>query len=289
MNITVPGRVQKDGNGVERHMRAYRPALKLPPSHRRLMVAPPSALAALPDAIYPAQIGLVPTYDQGGIGSCTANAVAYDMTNVMIIALAMKGLKVQDVFRPSRMFIYKKTRQIEGTPLDEDSGATIADTNQALETYGAPTEELDPYVDDGIAFALPPTDEETRDALKHQALLSYEPISIADQKHCMAQGFGVQCGFTCFESLMTRQCAETGLVLPPEPGERTVGGHAIYKVGYDNNMKVGSAIGAWLCLWSWGEWGAEIDGMKRYGWLPFSYDRDGLAGDNRTIRLVEMP
>ncbi len=59
-------------------------------------------------------------YDQGHLGSCTANAIA--------AAMQFDQLKqnLSTVFVPSRLFIYYDERAMEGT-VDSDSGAMIRD------------------------------------------------------------------------------------------------------------------------------------------------------------------
>ncbi len=61
-------------------------------------------------------------YDQGKLGSCTANAIAaafeYD-------AIIQNGK--DNEFTPSRLYIYYNERLLEGT-VQEDSGASISDS-----------------------------------------------------------------------------------------------------------------------------------------------------------------
>ena len=83
--------------------------------------------------------GCPQVYDQGQLGSCTANAIA--------AALQFNQIKqaVADVFAPSRLFIYYNERVIEGT-VDEDAGAMIRDGMKSVAKQGAPHERLWPYV-----------------------------------------------------------------------------------------------------------------------------------------------
>src|SRR5713226_8842857 len=93
-------------------------------------------------ATFPTQMDLrpkcPPVYDQGQLGSCTANAIA--------AALEFDQMKqaVEDVFVPSRLFIYYNERVIEGT-VDEDAGAMIRDGMKSVAKQGAPHERLWPY------------------------------------------------------------------------------------------------------------------------------------------------
>src|SRR6266849_2934321 len=85
------------------------------PDHRDLMYAAPmQVLTALPGKT-DLTSKCPSVYDQGQLGSCTANAIAgaieFDL---------MKENKKE--FMPSRLFIYYNERSIEGT-VDSDSGA----------------------------------------------------------------------------------------------------------------------------------------------------------------------
>ena len=64
-----------------------------------------------------------PVYDQGQLGSCTANGIA--------AAIGFDQMKqgVGDVFTPSRLFIYYNERVMEGT-VQSDAGRKIPRRDQ---------------------------------------------------------------------------------------------------------------------------------------------------------------
>ena len=68
--------------------------------------------AVMPVQILPSKVDMrgqcPPIYDQGNLGSCTANAIAG------AIEFDLMKQKLPD-FEPSRLFIYYNERQIEGT------------------------------------------------------------------------------------------------------------------------------------------------------------------------------
>src|SRR5438105_663512 len=102
-----------------------------------------------------------PVYDQGQLGSCTANSIA--------AILQFNELKQQerDAATPSRLFIYYNERAMEGTTR-EDSGAEIRDGIKSVAQLGAPAEKLWPY--DIEKFARRPPATAYKEAKKHQAL-----------------------------------------------------------------------------------------------------------------------
>jgi len=101
-----------------------------------------------------------PVYDQGQLGSCTANAIAG--------ALEFDRLKqgLTD-FTPSRLFIYYNERAIEGT-VDSDSGAQIRDGIKSVAAQGDCPESEWPY--DISQFTVQPPQSCYDDALRYKAL-----------------------------------------------------------------------------------------------------------------------
>jgi C1A family cysteine protease len=254
--------------GVDRHMKGWRPD-KPDPRDRHLMVSEAVRLLDLVDL----RPQCPPVVDQGGIGSCTANSSCSAM------AFLEHKAKQDTLF--SRLFLYAMTRHIEGTPLSEDSGAEIRDVMKALSTYGVPFESEWPYIES--KFSTEPPAKAKTDALQHKAVFYYRCPSLYTLKASLHQGFPVVIGFAVPDNMMTSRCAQTGIVLPPAPGESFDGGHAVMAVGYDVHQMCGHEQGAVLCQNSWStSWG--IDG---YFWLPMSFWSGGvgaLATDCWTIR-----
>ena len=98
------------------------------PDHRDLTFsAPMSVMAKLPASV-DLRSGCPPVYDQGQIGSCTANAIAG------AIEFDQRKQKLTE-FVPSRLFIYYNERDIEHTiPLD--NGAQIRDGIKSVAKLG---------------------------------------------------------------------------------------------------------------------------------------------------------
>jgi len=110
----------------------------LPDARDHLYAAPPATIVALPPKVdLRAQCPKV--YNQGRIGSCTANAIGG--------AFEFDLLK-QDLtdFMPSRLFIYYNERSVEGT-VGTDSGAMIRDGIKSVATLGVCTDTEWPYDD----------------------------------------------------------------------------------------------------------------------------------------------
>jgi C1A family cysteine protease len=210
-----------------------------------------------------------PVYDQGELGSCTANAVAglmqFDEEKEHAISATM----------PSRLFIYYQERVLEGT-VGVDSGAQLRDGIKVVVKWGVCPETGWPY---NIAeFALQPPPQAYTDAAKEKALV-YLRMSqrLSQMRGCLAAGFPYVFGLSVYESFESQAVANTGIVPLPAPGETQVGGHAMCVAGYDDAQQ-------WFIVRnSWGDqWG---DGG--YGYMPYAYLLDpDLAGDFWTVRRV---
>jgi len=241
----------------------------IPDQRDFLYAAPPAFLRALPPKV-DLRAKCPRVYDQGQLGSCTANAVGG--------AIEFDQMKEQlpQIFIPSRLFIYYNERVIEGT-VDSDSGAMLRDGIKTVAKQGACPEPMWPYLIN--KFKTKPSAACYTEAAKHTAV-SYQRLvqSLSQMQGCLASGYPFVFGFTVYESFETDVVARTGHAPMPESGEVVLGGHAVCAVGY--NM----ARRWFLCRNSWGlKWG-----MKGYFTIPFAYLTDSdLSADFWTIRVVQ--
>jgi C1A family cysteine protease len=210
-----------------------------------------------------------PVYDQGRLGSCTANALAaaveFDQMKESLAA----------VFVPARLFIYYNERVTEGT-VDCDSGAQIRDGIKSVAKQGVCPETMWPY--DIAKFKTKPSKTCYAEAFRHRVILYQRLVPTLNQlRGCLASGYPFVFGFTVYESFESRKVARTGHAPMPAPDERVLGGHAVMAVGYNDARQ-------WFILRnSWGpNWG-----MKGCFTLPYAYAiHPDLAADFWTIRLV---
>lgn len=210
-----------------------------------------------------------PVYDQGELGSCTANALggAYQFEEMK---------QGTENFIPSRLFIYYNERVIEGT-VNEDNGAMIRTGMKTLVDKGVCPETQWPYIPS--KFTSKPCSPCYKAALNNQVLqyLRISPHTILEVKQCLALGYPVVFGFTVYDSMATPSVAKTGVVPMPGPNDSVMGGHAVLAVGYDDSKN------ALIVRNSWGNWG-----LGGYFYLPYGYVSDpNLSADYWTIRLVE--
>ena len=108
------------------------------PDYRDHLYAAPVALAGALPAKVDLRAQCPPVYDQGQLGSCTANAIA--------AAIEFDRLKQKlNDFAPSRLFIYYNERAMEHT-IASDSGAQIRDGIKSVGKLGDCPETEWPYV-----------------------------------------------------------------------------------------------------------------------------------------------
>jgi C1A family cysteine protease len=241
----------------------------LPDQRDHLFAAAPPVLTSLPPSV-DLRPDCPPVYDQGNLGSCTANAIGAG------IQFDQMKEKQPDIFIPSRLFIYYNERVMEGT-VDSDSGAMIRDGIKSVARLGACPEDDWPY--DTPKFAEQPPQKSYDDAATEK-VTSYARVvrDLGQMKGCLASGFPFVFGFAVYESFEGPDVAATGHAPMPGAGEQMIGGHAVLAVGYEDSNQ-------WFIVRnSWGDgWG-----MQGYFTLPYPYfTQRSLSSDFWTIRVVE--
>ncbi len=217
-----------------------------------------------------------PIENQGALGSCTAHA------GVGMVEYFEKNA-FGSYTDASRLFLYKTTRNL--LQWTGDTGAFLRSTMGAMVLFGVPPEKYWQY--DTAKFDIEPSPFLYAYAQNFQALSYYRldppgmpPKELLEQiKKHLAAKLPLMFGFTVYNSY--KQHPSTGEIPFPCPGERTVGGHAVMAVGYNDkkavtNTNCGKTTnGALLIRNSWGTGWGEAG----YGWLPYEYVVKGLAVD----------
>jgi len=200
-----------------------------------------------------------PVFDQGQLGSCTANALC-GMRQYF-------ALKHGDDTALSRLYLYWHERALEGT-INEDSGAMLRDGMRVLRKLGVCPEADFPY--DISRFTEKPSAKAEADAGKYKILSYHRVRSLRELKTCLHHGYPVAIGNKVYESFESREVAETGIVpVPDEMAEEFLGGHAVLVVGYDDEQKYLIVRNSWGPQW----------GDKGYCYLPYEYYSRGLIVD----------
>jgi C1A family cysteine protease len=197
-----------------------------------------------------------PVFDQGSLGSCTANAG-------VAARLMLDNLNAN----LSRLDLYYNERLIENT-INEDSGANMRDIGNAISKYGICEETYFPY--DVTKFTNKPTDVANTNGLKYKIKSYYSVKTTDDIKNVLAvKQQPVLIGMAVYSSFESDAVAKTGIVPLPKKKEQILGGHAVLVVGYDNVKKWFIVRNSWGSSW----------GDKGYFYLPYTYFTKGYAYD----------
>lgn len=193
-------------------------------------------------------------FDQGDIGSCVANSVAYCIRWVR----QKNNLSVYD---PSRLYIYYYGRVIEDVAPTEDSGLYIRDGYKSVAQYSVCAERNWPY--NSKQFHIEPN-EYAQQAAKQHRTFTYLAVdqNINELKHCLSEGYPISFGFTVFSSFMSATVAKTGIVPYPDVRkEQQMGGHAVTIVGYDDSTQMFKIVNSWSDKW----------GDNGYFYFPYNF------------------
>ena len=213
------------------------------------------------DIVIPVTIDLrnkfLEVYDQGKIGSCTANSLCsifeYDSINN---------------FKGSRLFLYYNERLInEETNIDE--GASISDGIYCLKKYGICSENEWPY---NITNLFIKPNKLCYENAKNNFVIEafYIENDIYTIKYWLTKNEPISVGISIYSNFMNINTSKTGKVNMPVETDEFLGGHAVIICGFDDITKQFILRNSWGSHW----------GDNGYFYLPYDYiTNDELCGD----------
>jgi C1A family cysteine protease len=205
----------------------------------------------LPKVVLPAKIdytsGMTPVRDQGDEGTCVAFSTVAGMKEYQ------ESLDWKKYMELSPRFLYSDCKKNDGHPGEE--GTEIRVAMKVLVKDGVCEEKYWPYAphqnDKPKAGAA-------ADAKKFREMSYARILNLYELKLALAAKGPCVIGIECFSGIMK---TKTGKVPMPKASERSLGGHAICAVGYDEKAKLIKFKNSWSAAW----------GDAGYGFLPYAY------------------
>ena len=195
-------------------------------------------------------------YDQGKIGSCTANSLCsifeYDNMN----------------FKGSRLFLYYNERVLINET-NEDSGAYIEDGIKSLMKDGICEEKEWAYIIENVL--IKPSENAYKKAKNNFVM---EAININNDlktiKEWLDKNEPITIGISIYSNFMNNMSNKSGIISLPTDNDTYIGGHAVVICGYNDYEKKFILRNSWGNYW----------GDKGYFYLPYEYITDtNLCGD----------
>ena len=231
--------------------------------------------AEIPSSRYHPKVNLenyvVSIYDQGALGSCTANALCG--TYALDLEKQSQTLRGgYEYFTPSRLFLYYNTREYEGTT-SYDEGASIRDTVKALNRQGVCKESEWPY--NVTKYRLKPP-RRCYDAAKGNTLCKYQRLlqyavsteqRINQLRACLKDNCPFVFGFKVYKSFNNNSNLRYGNMPMPTREEKLrspIGLHAVAAVGYDDSNRRIIVLNSWGSDW----------GDNGYFYMPYDFITD---------------
>ncbi|WP_165380331.1 C1 family peptidase [Candidatus Finniella inopinata] len=238
---------------------------------------------------------IYPVYDQGGLGSCTAQVAAGVLQYRQLLDQSLNSTARPSYPVPSKLFIYYNTRSAAGDSVNQDTGASVSDVALAVTNLGAPPETLWPYSDSATAkinFTMKPTDACYSKALENVAR-GTSAVSIPRGSNVvktfqelLSNNCPILIGVAIYSSFESAEATKTGKVPIPNTSKETLfGGHCLMVVGYNDKYAPGTFTvrNSWGSSYTVGDERRPI-GNNGYYYIPYDYIANpNLAFDFWTI------
>jgi len=215
-------------------------------------------------ALLPATFAMTipfPAYEQGAIGSCTANA--------LLAAFRLQAPNPQ--WDPSRLFLYYATRE-RGHRIGLE-GAYLDDGYAVLQQQGVCAEKTWPYITQQVDVKPP------GNAYAEAKQFHISGWGVVDKtnlinnvKQVLVGGRPVVFGMLIYSGFESLTVEQTGIVSVPDTAKETLlGGHALCMVGYDDTKKAFLVLNSWGTNWGTAHPSAPDNKSRGFCYVPYDY------------------
>jgi C1A family cysteine protease len=192
-------------------------------------------------------------YDQGEIGSCTSNAIAF------LYVFDELRQNNNDKFMPSRLFIYYNCRKLFGD-VASDSGISIRDGIKSIVELGVCQEKLWPYNELKVLEAPLNICYEQGQRCKALKYARVKQI-LNDLKSALSNCYPIAFCFRVFKYFESKEMKNKFILKMPAVDEKSKGTHAAVLVGYDDINKLFKVRNSWGTSW----------GNNGYFYAPYDF------------------
>jgi len=165
-----------------------------------------------------------PVRDQGQEGTCVGFAATTGMKEYQ------EKLDYQKLVMLSPRFLYSECKKIDGMP--EEEGTTIRAAMRALKAKGVCREKFWPYQP---LKKNKPLSGAFSNAKKFRILTYARILNLDELRMSLATKGPAVLGIKVFKGMLN---TKSGILPMPSRGEKSIGGHAICAVGYDNKKQL---------------------------------------------------
>lgn len=208
-------------------------------------------------------------FNQGNLGSCTANAFAG--AHCLLQILKFNNI----IYKPSRLYFYFKERLLENKNSTiglTDSGADVIDGLSYALNKGIADEIFWPYI--LSKYNITPPAAVDSNAMMHKiSSYSYLSIDLHSIKSVLFSYRPVLIAMNVFENFESLSTANTGVI--NMPSGKLLGGHEMYIVGFDDNKQIFTCVNSWGITW----------GIQGFCYLPYSYILSGNVLELTTFNI----
>ena len=225
-------------------------------------------LSAIPDSVDLRSKWKFAVEQQGGQGSCAANATASCTEYILSTSDKYNSAEAPEI---SRSFLYYLARKEQGWQ-NRDSGSLLRDNIKVAAKYGVATEFCMPYNEN--VFNKTPEQECLDEAARHKIGSYYRMSSLDEYIDCLAKGYPFVFGIYVYQDFMDG--GNRGFIAMPSGKE--LGAHAVVGCGYNKTYKYIIGRNSWGTRW----------GDGGYFYIPFDYMiSDSYLGDCWAVRDIK--